>query len=83
MRNCAVAPHRHAAAEAEELERLREEIALLEADRGTPRRLRSLREKLERLEAAHAAIPYIDPIDMRYRRFEPSRGRSRRRSCSA
>jgi len=55
----------------EELLRLREEIALLEKEEETSERLAALREKLERLEGRTKRFPYIDPIDLRYRRFEP------------
>jgi len=55
----------------EELLRLREEIALLEKEDETSERLAALREKLERLESRTKRFPYIDPIDLRYRRFEP------------
>ena len=55
----------------EELLRLREEIALLEKEEETSERLAALREKLERLESRTKRFPYIDPIDLRYRRFEP------------
>ncbi len=55
----------------EELLRLREEIALLEKEEETSERLSALREKLERLESRTKRFPYIDPIDLRYRRFEP------------
>ena len=55
----------------EELLRLREEIALLETEEETSERLMALREKLERLEGRTKRFPYIDPIDLRYRRFEP------------
>jgi hypothetical protein len=55
----------------EELLPLREEIALLEKEEETSERLAALREKLERLESRTKRFPYIDPIDLRYRRFEP------------
>jgi uncharacterized protein len=55
----------------EELLRLREEIALLEKEEETSERLAGLRENLERLESRTKRFPYIDPIDLRYRRFEP------------
>ena len=55
----------------EELLRLREEIALVEKEDETSERLVALREKLERLESRTKRFPYIDPIDLRYRRFEP------------
>lgn len=55
----------------EELRRLEEEIALLEQEGGTPDRLAALREELELLQRRTRQFPYIDPIDLRYRRFEP------------
>jgi len=55
----------------EELLRLKEEIALLEKEEATSERLPELRRTLEHLEARTRRFPYIDPIDLRYRRFEP------------
>jgi uncharacterized sporulation protein YeaH/YhbH (DUF444 family) len=51
----------------DELARLREEIAALAED--DPRRA-ELEEELERKLRRSGLIPYIDPIDVRYRRFE-------------
>lgn len=53
-----------------ELVKLQEEIALLEKD-GESEKLNALREELERLQNRTRRFPYIDPLDLRYRRFEP------------
>ncbi|WEX08784.1 YeaH/YhbH family protein [Chelativorans sp. AA-79] len=58
----------------QEVERLEEEIAGLEAkpnQRAVEQRLEALREELERLERKRKRIPYVDPIDIRFNRFEP------------
>ncbi len=52
---------------ADELEALREEIAALHD--GDPRRV-ELQELLDRKLRRSSRIPYIDPLDVRYRRFE-------------
>ena len=52
----------------EEIVALREEIAALAED--DPRR-EELLETLERKLRRVSVIPYIDPLDVRYRRFEP------------
>jgi uncharacterized sporulation protein YeaH/YhbH (DUF444 family) len=54
----------------DELLRLQEEIALLEKE-GESERLAELRLELEALQSRARRFPYIDPIDLRYRRFEP------------
>jgi uncharacterized sporulation protein YeaH/YhbH (DUF444 family) len=54
----------------DELLRLQEEIALLEQD-GETERLTALRQELDILQQRTRRFPYIDPIDLRYRRFEP------------
>ncbi len=51
----------------EELVRLREEINALEE--GDPRRI-ELEEELDRKLRRSTLIPYIDPLDVRYKRFE-------------
>lgn len=56
---------------ASELLRLEEEIALLEEQEGESDRLTALREELDRLRQRTRRFAYIDPIDLRYRRFEP------------
>lgn len=66
-----LALHRPSAAEIEELEK---EIARIEA-KALPsdkdgKALHDLREKLDALVRRRALIGYIDPIDLRYRRFE-------------
>jgi hypothetical protein len=55
----------------EEAEALREEIGRLEAGGDPEGRLPALRAELERLLRRTQRIPYIDPVDVRYRRFEP------------
>lgn len=55
----------------EEVEALRGEIARLEAAGDPDGRLPSLRAELERALRRTQRIPYIDPVDVRYRRFEP------------
>jgi uncharacterized sporulation protein YeaH/YhbH (DUF444 family) len=55
---------------AEEILRLQEEIALLERE-GESEQLAALRLELERMQLRARRFPYIDPIDLRYRRFEP------------
>ena len=78
-----VAAHRAEAAEAAtRSRRWRREIAALEDSAATTRtRLTLLRERAGVAAAGAAArIPYIDPIDLRYRQYEPvSAARSRRR----
>ncbi len=54
-----------------ELLRLQEEIALLEEENSSDERLIELRQQLEQLRLRTKRFPYIDPIDLRYRRFEP------------
>lgn len=53
-----------------DLSKLEEEIALLEKE-GESDKLIELRQKLERLQFRIKKFPYIDPFDLRYRRFEP------------
>jgi uncharacterized sporulation protein YeaH/YhbH (DUF444 family) len=55
----------------DELLRLQEEIALLEKEEGASDRIAALRQELERLQLRTRRFPYIDPIDLRYRRYEP------------
>jgi uncharacterized protein len=55
----------------EEAEALRDEIGRLEADGDPMGRLPALRAELEKLLRRTQRIPYIDPVDVRYRRFEP------------
>ena len=57
----------------EEIEEARAAVALFEADAdAAPTALKAAREELERLERRARAIPYIDPIDVRYRRVSPT-----------
>ncbi|WP_243370626.1 YeaH/YhbH family protein [Microvirga solisilvae] len=53
-----------------ELAKIEEDIALLEKE-GESEKLTVLREELERLQNRTKQFPYIDPVDLRYRRFEP------------
>ncbi len=53
-----------------ELQALAEEIWALEASGDDPVQLAKLREELERLTRRSQRIPYIDPIDVRYRNFQ-------------
>jgi uncharacterized sporulation protein YeaH/YhbH (DUF444 family) len=55
----------------EELEKLREEIASLEGDPEQVRRVEELKTELARKERRTGLIPYIDPLDVRYKRFDP------------
>ncbi|WP_135468100.1 YeaH/YhbH family protein [Crenalkalicoccus roseus] len=55
----------------EQVETLREEIARLEAEGDDPERLARLRLELEQALRRTQRVPWIDPIDVRYRRFEP------------
>lgn len=55
----------------DDLLRIQEEIALLEKEGMESERLTALREELEQLQVRTRRYPYIDPIDLRYRRFEP------------
>ena len=50
---------------------LEEEIATLERTGDDPVRLLEAREELARMQKRLKAIPWIDPIDLRYRRSEP------------
>jgi len=55
---------------AEEIAALEAEIALLEESQDDPEQLTALQEKLARAKRRTGIIPYIDPVDVRYRRFE-------------
>jgi hypothetical protein len=55
---------------AEQLARLRAELADTEATSSDSARIEALRAELRRMERRALAIPYIDPVDVRYRRFE-------------
>ena len=55
----------------EAVEELLAEIARLEAADAPPDAVLALRAELDRQQHRSRTIPYIDPIDVRYRRFEP------------
>ncbi|GGC45299.1 UPF0229 protein [Siccirubricoccus deserti] len=55
----------------EAVQALEEEIAALEGDPAQAERVLELRAELERMLQRTRLIPWIDPIDVRYRRFEP------------
>jgi uncharacterized sporulation protein YeaH/YhbH (DUF444 family) len=55
---------------ADEISKLREEIETLEREGTDHERLAAAREELEVLLRRSTLIPYIDPIDVRYRRFD-------------
>jgi len=54
----------------EELQALRDEIEALSGEDDEARRV-ELEEELRRKERRTGLIPYIDPIDVRYKRFDP------------
>jgi uncharacterized sporulation protein YeaH/YhbH (DUF444 family) len=54
----------------EEIQALRDEIERLEREGGHYEELVKLREELEQRLARTRRIPYIDPVDVRYRRLE-------------
>ncbi|MBS0639938.1 MAG: YeaH/YhbH family protein [Acetobacteraceae bacterium] len=54
----------------EELQALRDEIAALK-EAGDEAKVLELEEELRRKERRTGLIPYIDPIDVRYKRFDP------------
>jgi hypothetical protein len=56
----------------EEMRLLDDEIAQLESESQDSERLELLRAERARLERRRRLISYIDPIDLRYRRFEPT-----------
>ena len=55
---------------AEEVDALQEEIALLERDGADETQVVALRERLDALQRRSRRVPFIDPIDIRYRRFQ-------------
>lgn len=55
----------------DEVERLEAEISALQTSGADPGRLGELRDELSRLLQRTRRIPYVDPIDIRYRRYEP------------
>jgi len=54
----------------QEIAALRAEIEALEKSGEDPEKLQALRGELERILRRSSVIPYIDPLDVRYRRFE-------------
>jgi uncharacterized protein len=57
----------------EDMRKLEEEIARLEALSGDHAdEIARLREEYDRLDRRRKLITYVDPIDLRYRRFEPT-----------
>ncbi|HVY18192.1 MAG TPA: YeaH/YhbH family protein [Rhodopila sp.] len=56
---------------AEELEALLEEIERLKADGTDEARVVALEEEYARKKRRTGLIPYIDPLDVRYKRFDP------------
>jgi uncharacterized sporulation protein YeaH/YhbH (DUF444 family) len=58
-----------------ELDAIADEITALEAEpkpsAATLQRLELLRQELDRLERRRRVIPYVDPVDIRFNRFEP------------
>jgi uncharacterized sporulation protein YeaH/YhbH (DUF444 family) len=55
---------------ADDVRQLREHAEALEQAGADPDQLAWLQEELVRLEQHRTRIPYIDPVDLRYRRFE-------------
>ena len=55
----------------DETKALEQEIAALEAAGGEPERIADAKERLDLLMRRVRRVPYIDPIDIRYRRFQP------------
>lgn len=58
----------------EEIEALARQIEELEAKPGTPdrrTRLEALRAELDRLQRRRRLVPFVDPVDIRFNRFEP------------
>lgn len=59
----------------DEMDAVAGELALLEADpvpsAAGERRIAALRQELERLGRRRRLIPYVDPVDIRFNRFDP------------
>ncbi|TIU15857.1 MAG: YeaH/YhbH family protein, partial [Mesorhizobium sp.] len=59
----------------EELDAIAEQLAILEAEPPSAgpvrQRIAALREELERLERRRKRIAYVDPVDIRFNRFDP------------
>ena len=56
----------------DEIRRLRDAIAALEQEEGDAHQLAALRQELALKLRRSRVIPYIDPLDVRYKRFEPT-----------
>ncbi|RWE32773.1 MAG: YeaH/YhbH family protein [Mesorhizobium sp.] len=57
-----------------EMDAILEEIAMLElaqSSAATRQRIAALREELDRLERRRRRIAYVDPVDIRFNRFDP------------
>ena len=54
----------------DDLEELEREIAALEESRADPERLAELRDEHVRLTLKSKRIPFLDPVDVRYNRFQ-------------
>ncbi|AZO00874.1 YeaH/YhbH family protein [Mesorhizobium sp. M9A.F.Ca.ET.002.03.1.2] len=57
----------------EELDAIAKELAILAAEpqnTGAPQRIAALQEELERLERRRRRIAYVDPVDIRFNRFD-------------
>ncbi|HEX2134863.1 MAG TPA: YeaH/YhbH family protein [Microvirga sp.] len=55
---------------ADDVRALQERIEALRQEGADPERLKALFEELEALERHRSRVPYIDPLDIRFRRFE-------------
>jgi uncharacterized protein len=60
------------------LEALQAEVAMLEASGDDPERLRQLLDEAAATRRRLTLIPWIDPVDLRYRRYAPTRRPSAR-----
>ena len=57
--------------DAEEIRRLEQDVKALERNGSDAEKLTRLRDELGRLVQRSRRIPYIDPLDLRYRQFQP------------
>ena len=59
----------------DELDAIAREVSAIEADVNPSttkrQRLEQLRQDFDRLERRRRVIPYVDPVDIRFNRFEP------------
>jgi uncharacterized sporulation protein YeaH/YhbH (DUF444 family) len=55
----------------ESVDRLIGDLEALKAEGGDPDRIAGLQAELDTVERRRARIPYLDPLDLRYRRYEP------------